>query len=727
MKRIRKLFSHGIQNKIFLLILVTVLLHLAFSITVSGVHDMVTGQMNAESEARQQAAISEITSAAMDYEVEQVLERANWTEARAVDELLDHARDRVSYLADYTRKLLAHPERVVPQPCPGPEEGRNGEWGMHMIPAPGVDPSDPELAGRVGILGSMSEMIISLCQAYDAANVYIAIPEGVHLSVSDQPGKWLTEDGTVRSYDPRERAWYRQAVEAGGVILTDGGSDAKTGAYCLECAVPVYGPDGNLLAVVGTDVYLDDIWRVMRLSAQEGEFQLLLGRNGEVVLDPQEGHFPVPTEEMEKDMRLSRYELLSDTVTRALNRENVEVVKGELLDGTYYVTASSIPTNGWALLSAYSEEVAGRMGILLRDANHTIQEEVSEAYRGKLVNYRWLALILLVLVTLMVLVGSLLVGRRIVRPLKTMTAQIAGLGGENLKFDMQDVYRTGDEVQALAESFSTLSQRTMEYLDTVRRVTAEKEKIGTELALANQIQASMLPQKNPAFPDRTDFDVAASMDPAREVGGDFYDFFLVDEDHLCLVIADVSGKGIPAAMFMMSSKIILANLAMQGKSPAQILTDANIVICENNQKMMFVTVWLGIIELSTGKVKAANAGHEYPVIRRPNGVFEVFKEKHGPVVGFRKTLKFDEYELTLEPGSTLFVYTDGVPEATDGADEMFGLDRMVEALNREPAAAPQQILKNVRSAVDDFVKDAEQFDDLTMLCLEYRGSAPSGE
>ena len=258
-------------------------------------------------------------------------------------------------------------------------------------------------------------------------------------------------------------------------------------------------------------------------------------------------------------------------------------------------------------------------------------------------------------------------------------------------------------------------------MDKQRNLTESTARIGTELNLAKRIQADMLPNLFPAFPERDEFDLYASMDPAKEVGGDFYDFFMIDDDHLGMVIADVSGKGIPAAMFMMFSKNIIANNAMLGKLPAKALEDANNSICKNNSEEMFVTVWLGILEISTGHVVAANAGHEYPAIKSADGGFELFKDKHGLVVGGMEGLRYREYELQLEPGSKIFVYTDGVPEATNADEEMFGTDRMIGALNTDPGAAPKQILKNVRSAVDDFVKDAEQFDDLTMLCLEYRG------
>ncbi|MBR0041295.1 MAG: serine/threonine-protein phosphatase [Oscillospiraceae bacterium] len=281
--------------------------------------------------------------------------------------------------------------------------------------------------------------------------------------------------------------------------------------------------------------------------------------------------------------------------------------------------------------------------------------------------------------------------------------------------------KSSGELRLLADNVKSLADGVSTYMTNLQTATAEKERFGTELALATKIQAAMLPHVFPPFPERKEFDIFASMDPAKEVGGDFYDFYLIDDDHLCMLMADVSGKGIPAALFMMVCKIILQSVAMLGGSPAEILTKTNEAICSNNEAQMFVTVWVGILEISTGKLTAANAGHEYPVLKKPDGRFELFKDKHGLVVGAMEGMVYREYELQLEPGSKLFLYTDGVPEANDADNRLFGMERMLAALNADPDAVPEQILKNVRGAVDDFVKDAEQFDDLTMLCMEYRG------
>ena len=266
-----------------------------------------------------------------------------------------------------------------------------------------------------------------------------------------------------------------------------------------------------------------------------------------------------------------------------------------------------------------------------------------------------------------------------------------------------------------------LVKRRMKAVHEKQREKYEKERVNSELHMASQIQSSMLPHDFPPFPERGDFDIYATMVPAREVGGDFYDFFMIDDDHLGLVMADVSGKGIPASLFMMISKVILKTYAMGNISPAEVLQKTNTEICSNNKMEMFVTVWLGILELSTGRIVAANAGHEYPVIGRAGGEFELIKGKHDFVVGGMEGLKYHEYELQLEPGDKLFLYTDGAPEAENTNNEMFGAERMLNALNTDPDATPEQLLKNLREAIDEFSAGAEPFDDLTMLAIEYKG------
>jgi len=368
--------------------------------------------------------------------------------------------------------------------------------------------------------------------------------------------------------------------------------------------------------------------------------------------------------------------------------------------------------------------------IPLRDQNGQTQailcvqrqmDELAEARRAYL---RKVTLVLCVLSLLVIVGQGVYLHRVLLRPLRQITEEASRFSRENVAAEqkLRETIPNRDEIGLLAGSIDRMEEQIQSYMKDLTRITAEKERISTELSLATQIQAGMLPSIFPPFPNRREFALFASMDPAKEVGGDFYDFFLIDDDHLCIVMADVSGKGVPAALFMMASKIILASCAMLGRSAAEILTKTNEAVCSNNQQEMFVTVWLGILEISTGRLTAANAGHEYPALRRASGEFELYKDRHGLVIGAMDGARYKEYQLQLEPGDKLFVYTDGVPEATDGANRMFGAARMLQALNTARDAAPEEIVKTVRAAVDGFVRDAEQFDDITMLCMEYRGN-----
>ncbi|MBR4377486.1 MAG: PP2C family protein-serine/threonine phosphatase [Bacilli bacterium] len=277
-------------------------------------------------------------------------------------------------------------------------------------------------------------------------------------------------------------------------------------------------------------------------------------------------------------------------------------------------------------------------------------------------------------------------------------------------------YKTGVAVQYVAMMMSVVLMFAFLFSDN------EKDLFSTnkELGLATNIQKHMLPSIFPAFPDRKEFDIFASMSPAKEVGGDFYDFFLIDDYHLGLVMADVSDKGIPAALFMMACKIMVQNYAMMGKSPSEVLTSVNNQICQNNQDEMFVTIWLGILDLKTGILTAANAGHEKPAIQNDEGKFELFKDTHGFVVGWYKGVKYVDYQVQLKKGSKIFLYTDGVPEATS-ANGQFTRERMVKTLNKYRDMQPQEIIQNMKDDIDLFVGQADQFDDITMLCAEFKG------
>ena len=334
--------------------------------------------------------------------------------------------------------------------------------------------------------------------------------------------------------------------------------------------------------------------------------------------------------------------------------------------------------------------------------------------------------LLLVVSALILLVIRMIAVTPLRKVQKSLTAYRQDKNGARAREALAGI-RSNNEISVFAEHFSELTEELERYVAEITQAAEERERTHAELNLAARIQRDAIPV-DPL--NRPEISLAGSMTPARDIGGDFYDYFLIDEDHLALVIADVSGKGVPAALFMMSVKIMLNNRAMAGGTPGQILTDVNGQVAKNNQAKMFVTVWLGILDLRTGELVCANAGHEYPAIRSGEDSFRIFRDTHGLVLCGMKGLRYRDYSLRLVPGDAVFVYTDGVPEADNPEHAFYGLDRLETVLSSLPAAAePGEILQSVQDSVQRFSAGAEQFDDRTMLCLVYHGggSAASGE
>ena len=339
-------------------------------------------------------------------------------------------------------------------------------------------------------------------------------------------------------------------------------------------------------------------------------------------------------------------------------------------------------------------------------------------------------LIMLILLSVVIIASqSLYLHRTLIDPLQMITDEAHRFARDNILTDnkLTDVIKNKDEIGLLASSIDQMEERINNYIDDITKITAERERIGAELQLANRIQSDILPKDFPAYPGRDEFNIYASMMPAKEVGGDFYDFFLIDDDHLAMVIADVSGKGIPAALFMMMTKMLVKVNTLTGSGPAEVLETVNNQICTNNLEEMFVTVWLGILDLKTGVPTASNAGHEYPMLMNPDGQFEYYKDKHGFVIGGMPDMMYKDYEIRMQKGSKLYVYTDGLPEAQNSKSEFLGSEASLGYVNKYADRDPQQLIEGVCREVGVFSDGASRFDDMTMLCIEYSGNTTEGD
>ena len=717
MKKIIRILPRGLQKKTVLLVLIMLLAMAAVFFALSTHSSKALTQVVGDTRTEQQAAISQISKDTMHSVLTSTMVNTVSLQARMADNDFAEIVNDIYMLQSMAEGIYADRSLIPPATVNPPDPALDGAPSVMALCEAGVDYRSSAL---LGVMGNLSRPMLAMLENSEKVeSCYIGLADGTHIVAHDQTLPKLDATGQPLPFPVRERPWYLGALEADGLFFTGLEADAFNGNLMVTCSVPVKH-EGQLIGVAGIDIVMDSMTDFVSSSGDMSGSVFVMNEEGHVLLSSaRTGSFAAVGEQEARDLRELGSPALADFLNRALHGSaDLELIP---IDGeNYYFAGAAMPTVSWAVVSMVRQEMTEQPEKAMLAAYDRINEEASGRFQESRARTERTGSLLLGGVVLLSLLAAFIVSRRIVKPLQDMTATIIDSSQTGRLFEMKPLYRTGDEIEVLAESFDELSQKTKQYIQDITRITKEKERVNTELNMANQIQTGMLPHIFPAFPSRREFDIHASMTPAKEVGGDFYDFFLIDPDHLCMVIADVSGKGVPAALFMMVTKAILKNNAMMGRSPAEILSTANDTICTNNKMEMFVTVWLGILEISTGTVTAANAGHEYPALEQ-KGVFSLVKDPHGFVIGGMEGMRYQEYQLQLRPGDRLFLYTDGVPEAMAASEEMFGSERMLEALNRNTSAAPRQILEGVRGAVDAFVQDAEQFDDLTMLCVEYKG------
>ena len=719
MKKILGLSIGGLKQKLLSLVIVIFLIMLVFVTILSVYKTRYLSSVVSSTNEVQQAALGEVSTGTLYDVLESSVTKNNTLQAYIADDMFEEIVTDVNTLQALAEGYFSHKGAYDPIPYYPPDPAMDGTITAQVLwDETVVDYGDSDY---LEIAAHMSDIMIAMCESSGYMdNCYIGFEDGTSLCIDAMSANKYDEDGNLIYFPARVRPWYEEAVAEDGLVISGVIYDTFSGRSCVTCSAPIR-VDGELIGVVGIDLFLDELEAYVNQSAGNVGFICIVNSDGQVIFAPEDnGLFEVEDQYVAYDLRESNNSDLAEFVTQALVM-STDLQLININGKEYYMAGSPIPTVGWTAISVVEKDLTEAPTNLMLEEYDRINTEARENYKEAQAKLMILSSILVGLIMIAGVIVTLILADRIVKPIESMTQDIIEGSNSGKLFEMKPIYNTNDEIEILAESFDDLSKKTKQYITEITQITKESERISTELTLATQIQASMLPHDFPPFPDRSEFDLYAVMDPAREVGGDFYDYYLIDDDHLALLVADVSGKGIPAALFMMISKTILQSCAMLGKSPAEVLDKTNQALCTNNLVEMFVTVWIGILEISTGKLLAANAGHEYPVLRRAGGKFEVFKDKHSLAVGAMDTTVYHEYELDLKKGDKLFIYTDGVPEATDADDNMFGTERMLDALNADPDADPETLLKSVKQAVSDFVKDAEQFDDLTMLGFEYHG------
>lgn len=647
-------------------------------------------------------------------ELEAELNQAAQDKAKLAEAKLSAYISSVRYAASYAESLLSGPEDYGNRECMYPLLENRGVWTMQRCLANESVIYD-SVQAECALFGNMEDVFTPIVENnVNISTIYIGMENG--LLISYDPNSDNGASGGEIYYEFRESEWYLLGKKSDGYAFTETYQDNYGRGLTITCVAPIYDAGGQFYGCVAMDILMNDLNNSMvNDGIVEPSRATLMDEEGVIIasgnLDPNtDRQISVYDEDFDSPLKEAAAKILHD-------KEGITSIGSG--NDAVYVAYSTIRDTDWTLCIASPVSMIIEPAVTIRNSIDANTERVAASVTNgvRIVVENCLVLFAVIILVVTIFCGKL--AKRISDPLQKLEQDVQEISQGH--FDQRTDVDTDDEIGNLARSFNYMTESLQHYIADLKDITAKEERIASELSVATEIQASMLPNVFPAFPDRKEFDIFASMTPAKEVGGDFYDFFLIDDNHLALVMADVSGKGVPAALFMVIAKTLIKNRALMGGGPAEILGYVNEQLCEGNDAGLFVTVWLGIIDISTGKGIAANAGHEHPVIKRKDGDYELVIYKHSPAVATMEGIRFREHEFELHQGDTLFVYTDGVPEATNSENELFGTDRMLEVLNKNREAQPDRLLGEVRKAIDVFVGDAPQFDDITMLGLVYFG------
>ncbi|WP_449258105.1 SpoIIE family protein phosphatase [Chlorobium limicola] len=614
--------------------------------------------------------------------------RINYTRARAVleNELEDNARNLASSLANRVEAELVSVEKATEGVARSLDRSGNGREVPDSI-------IRSMLADNPAIFGSA----IAFEPYAFRGNIRLYAPY-----VYRDGGAFRTVrlDSTYRYVPYLYQDWYQiprelQAPEWSEPYFDEGGGNVTM----ATCSVPFYGlrkGKRQLMGIVASDVRLDSLTQLISsVRILNTGYATLLSRNGMVLTHPDRSAIM-------NESIFSIAEQCDDPVLRSLGRKMIQgesgFVRHPLAGVPGWIYYAPIRSTGWTLAVFFPESE------LLDNAQRLSLTMAGVGMAGILL--------------LALAVGA--VARSITRPLRALARATGPVASGNFDVELPRV-DSEDEIGMLTNSFRSMAESLKVYIRDLTETTAQKERIQSELKVATDIQASLLPRLFPAFPDRAEFDIFASMDPAKEVGGDFYDFFFIDEKRLCFLVADVADKGVPAALYMMVAKTLLKSEAQRLKDPGTILGQVNNILAEDNESCMFATVFCAMLDTATGELLFANAGHNPPVFIR-SGAVSYLDVKPGFLLGPVPETRFETERIYLMAGDVFFLYTDGVTEAKNQGEELFGTDRLLETLGKESQAEVTAMVHTVRADVARFAEGAPRSDDITMIAIKYRGS-----
>ncbi len=631
------------------------------------------------------------------------------TVSEAIDVSMEKIKNLTKILVLNVNTVFSNPDRYSPMPINPPEQYYTNPIALYYIhPHDVKEESVLEQAGLAANCGRLVYDIVNVNE--EIAGSYISFETGLHVAVDEI---YASRYKNPKNYNPTTRSWYKKAKKAGKSVFSDVFNDSQGRGLAISCSAPIYDKKNEFIGAVGVGATLSGLEELISSFS--------IGKSGKIFLLNEKGQLII-SHLIKKDAKgnvirpdLLSYPHIGNIVKKMMDKKSG--VERTFLNGKeIYIAYSPLKNIGWSVASIINRDEALSLAYKTQEK---IQKSTNDS-RIK-INASIFDVLLLLAGTILgtialVLFLSFKFAKKLTQPIIHLRQGMKEIAGGHLETRIS--IQTGDEIEELGYSANAMTVALQKHIEKLQSITAEKERISAELNIATQIQSSMLPCIFPAFPDREEFDIFALMEPAKEVGGDFYDFFLINDKQLAVVIADVSGKGVPAALFMVITKTLIKNYALINSSPAEIFYRVNNQLCENNDANLFVTAWMGILDIESGRFVFVNAGHNPPLLKRENGSFDFLESAPAFVLAGMENIPYQQNEIWLNQGDILYLYTDGVTEATDAENNLYGEERLRSTLDNIELLLPDSILTSVKEDIDVFVKEAAQFDDITMCCLK---------
>lgn len=626
-------------------------------------------------------------------------------QAENINYNFDNIAAKVDSMAQYMEKIYANADAFAGHSMPLPNQVQAGTASEKYMLAPDVVET-PILDREIKLISNATYMFSAIYANNNIIdNCYIGTKSGICYDYSKDND--LTAD-----YDPRKREWYKKAMARKGNIVWIGTYTDSAGKLEITCAKAFKDANGNFIGVVATDIILKQV--IDKIIG------LRIGSNGYAFLLDDKGAYIAHPDYMQAGFNVNARENASDTYKKALtNMINGKsgTQKISIKDKEYYLAYNVLPATGWSLglIIPIKDVVAAS------EASKTKIDGYSTAtqkYINQSINdIVWRFFVLFILCLVFFVVISCQLAGKITKPIKILTAGVKKISAG--EFNYKIAVTSKDEIGELADNFNKMGTDIQSYMRNLANSIAEKEKINSELNVAADIQNDMLPKIFPKYEHINGLNLYAKMQPAKIVGGDFYDFFYMDDNQtkLCVVIADVSGKGIPASLFMVIAKHIIKTSVLNSENLSDGISNANNLLCEDNNTSMFVTAFIAVLDLSDGCLEYVSCGHNPPLFASNTEEFRFIKVKKALPLAVAEKIIYQCDKLYMESDDTLVLYTDGVNEAANENNELFGDNRFINILNRCHNNNIENIDDFLRQEISKFAGKAEQADDITTLFI----------